>query len=127
MHKIINQNEPEMITDNVRHPTYRQACKVAPIIKPRTARFKRTAIASGIHYYNKLHTDTASLDPKKCKKLIYMMDNYDEVPKMSQLNRVNKSNDPPIKKPIISKNTKFPGIPTAMLEPLKITLYITNI
>ena len=70
-----------MITDYVRHPTYRQACKVAPIIKPRTARFKRTAIASGIHYYNKLHTDTASLDPKKCKKLIYMMDNYDEVPK----------------------------------------------
>ena len=36
MQKIIYNAEPEMITDNVRHPSYRPACKVAPIIKPKS-------------------------------------------------------------------------------------------
>ena len=82
-----------MITDYIRHPKYRQACKVAPIIKPRTTRFKRTAIASGIHYYNKLHTNTAKLEPKKCKKLIYLMSKYDDEPKINELAKVNKKSN----------------------------------
>ena len=98
-----------MITDYIRQPKYRQACKVAPKIKPRTARFKRTAIASGIHQYNKLHTNTASLNPKKCKKLIYEMEKYDKEPKISQLNKVNKPSEPKLNKVTRPSTQKFPG------------------
>ena len=73
MYKIINNAEPEMITDYVRHSSYRAACKVAPKIKPKSTCFKCTAIASGIYYYNKLNSKTAALPPKKCKALIKKM------------------------------------------------------
>ena len=106
MHKIIHQNNPEMITEYIRHPKYRKACKVAPIIKPRTTRFKRTAIASGIHYYNKLHTNTAKLEPKKCKKLIYTMDKYDEEPKTSDRAKINKSSNQNDKEKSLQKTNK---------------------
>ena len=131
MHKIIYQNGPEMITDYVRHPTYRKACKVAPVIKPRSTRFKRTAIASGIYHYNKLHTNTASLEPKKCKKLIGMMENYDKEPKLNELNKVNKTNDPNAKKqgnPKVSKNpTKTNDYAQAKEDNTLYYEYITNL
>ena len=60
MHKIIYNNEPEMITYYIRYPTYREACKVAPRIKLRSTSFKRTAIASRIYSFNKLNTRALS-------------------------------------------------------------------
>ena len=67
MHKIIYNAEPEMITDYVRHPSYRAAYKVAPKIKPKSTYFKQTAIASGIYYYNKLNNKPLLYPPKNIR------------------------------------------------------------
>ena len=61
MQKIMYNREPKIITDHVRHPTYHEAYKITPKIKPKSTRFKRTAIACGIANYNKLSKTTASL------------------------------------------------------------------
>ena len=90
-HKIIYNNEPEMIIYYIRHPTYREACKVAPRIKLRSTSFKRTAIASRSYSYNKLNIDTVSLNPRKCKALIQIMEHFGAVPKISELNKVLKA------------------------------------
>ena len=67
MHKIIYNAEPEMITDYVRHPSYRAPCKVTPKIKPKSTRFKPTAIASGIYYYKKLNNKPLLYPPKNIR------------------------------------------------------------
>ena len=80
MHKIIFNKEPQIVLDYVRYPRSRAACKVAPVLKPNTTRFKRTAIASGIANYNKLSNTTASLEPKKAKVVIQKLDKMGAVP-----------------------------------------------
>ena len=94
MKKIIYNLEPEIITDYVRHPTYCAACKVAPKIKPKSTRFKRTAVASGITNYNKFSKTMASLNPKKCKAVIQMLKKMGDVPEPKMLS--GKINPPKI-------------------------------
>ena len=59
------------------------------------------------------------------------MENYDKVPKMSQLNKVNKPCEPPVKKPNVPKRVNFPGVPDSYAKAPKDNSiyykYITNL
>ena len=68
MQKIIFNLELIMITELVRFPRSRNICKISPITKPSSTRFKRTAINSAIAFLNKADLALTGLTPAKFKK-----------------------------------------------------------
>ena len=70
MQKIVYSLEPTMISELIEFPRSRSICKISPITKPNSARFKRTAINSAIACFNKVDNSLSVLLPEKFKKSI---------------------------------------------------------
>ena len=68
MQKIVYTLESSMIIKLIKLPRSRSICKISPLTKPNSARFKRTAINSAIACLNKVDLTFTGLAPAKFKK-----------------------------------------------------------
>ena len=68
MQKMIFTLEPTMMTELIKFPRSRSICKISPLTKPNSTRFKRTAVNSVISCFNKVDNSLTSLAPGKFKK-----------------------------------------------------------
>ena len=65
MQKIVYTLEPSMIIELIKFPRSRSICKISPLTKPNSARFKHTAINSAIACLNKVDLALTGLTPAK--------------------------------------------------------------
>ena len=69
-----------MVSDYFRYPRSKAAGEVALVLKPKSMRFKKTAIASGIAYYKNISNTAALLEPKKAKVVIQKLGRMRDIP-----------------------------------------------
>ena len=98
--------EPTMITELIKFPRSRSICKISPLTKPNSTRFKRTAINSAISSFNKVDNSLASLALDKFKKGLKKVP-LGEKPSKQILEDLGKSSTREVR-PIINK--KYPSV-----------------